>query len=178
MNTQTKNITIAGLCLALAMVLPFLTGQIPQIGSALSPMHIPVLLCGFLAGGFWGLLVGAAAPLLRFALFGMPPLMPMGIAMAFELATYGLIAGLVYRMLPGKPIHVYIALVIAMLAGRVVFGTAMYLLMKSAGNVYTMQMFLSAAFIKAVPGIILHLLLIPPIVLALKKSGFLGKGKR
>ena len=101
MNTQTKNITIAGLCLALAMVLPFLTGQIPQIGSALSPMHIPVLLCGFLAGGFWGLLVGAAAPLLRFALFGMPPLMPMGIAMAFELATYGLIAGLVYRMLPG-----------------------------------------------------------------------------
>ena len=65
-----------------------------------------------------------------------------------------------------------------MLAGRVVFGTAMYLLMKSAGNVYTMQMFLSAAFIKAVPGIILHLLLIPPIVLALKKSGFLGKGKR
>ena len=51
-------------------------------------MHIPVLLCGFLAGPLWGLLVGAVAPFLRFVLFGMPPLMPMGVAMAFELATY------------------------------------------------------------------------------------------
>lgn len=175
MNTQTKNIALAGLCLALALVLPFLTGQIPQIGSALSPMHIPVLLCGFLAGPFWGLLVGAMAPPLRFALFGMPPLMPVGVAMAFELATYGLVSGLVYQLLPKKTIHVYAALLTAMLAGRAVFGIAMYLLMKSAGNVYTWQMFLSGAFINAVPGIILHILLIPPIVLALEKSGLVHK---
>ncbi len=172
MNKQTKNIAVAGLCLALALVLPFLTGQIPQIGSALSPMHIPVLLCGFLAGPLWGLLVGAVAPFLRFVLFGMPPLMPMGVAMAFELATYGLVSGLVYQRLPKKTANVYVALLVAMLVGRFVFGIAMYLLMKSAGNTYTWQMFASGAFIKAVPGIILHVLIIPPIVLALEKSGF------
>ncbi|MBR0138522.1 MAG: ECF transporter S component [Erysipelotrichaceae bacterium] len=81
-------LTIAAMMLALAMLLPFITGQIPQIGNALSPMHIPALLCGFFCGPALGALVGFIAPLLRFALFGMPPIMPMGIAMAFELATY------------------------------------------------------------------------------------------
>ena len=87
-------------CLALCMVLPFLTGQIPQIGSALSPMHIPVLLAGFLCGSWWAMAVGAVAPLLRFALFGMPPIFPTGVAMCFELAAYGLVSGLLYARLP------------------------------------------------------------------------------
>ena len=49
-SLQTRKLTYAALFLALAMVLPFLTAQIPEIGSMLSPMHIPVLLCGFLCG--------------------------------------------------------------------------------------------------------------------------------
>ena len=92
----------AALCLALCMVLPFLTGQIPQIGSALSPMHIPVLMCGFLCAPAYAAAVGFIAPLLRFALFGMPPIFPTGVAMCFELATYGLVAGVLYRRLPKK----------------------------------------------------------------------------
>ena len=97
MNTNhvhVQKLVLAALCLALCMVLPFLTGQIPEIGSALSPMHIPVLLAGFLCGPWWALAVGAVAPVLRFALFGMPPIFPTGLAMCFELATYGLISGL------------------------------------------------------------------------------------
>ena len=104
---QTKTATPAirrmvttAVCLALCMVLPFLTGQIPQIGSALSPMHIPVLLAGFLCGPWWAMAVGAVAPLLRFALFGMPPIFPTGVAMCFELAAYGLVSGLLYARLP------------------------------------------------------------------------------
>ena len=88
-NENVRNVVNAALCLALCMVLPFLTGQIPQIGSALSPMHIPALLCGFICGWPYALVVGFAAPLLRFMLFGMPPLFPTGTAMAFELAAYG-----------------------------------------------------------------------------------------
>ena len=42
MNRTLKKLVFAALCLALCMVLPLLTGQIPQIGKALSPMHIPV----------------------------------------------------------------------------------------------------------------------------------------
>ena len=78
---QSKNqsfilkLCYAAVCLALCMVLPFLTGQIPQIGSMLSPMHIPVLLAGYLCGPWWAAAVGVIAPLLRHAIFSMPPLM-------------------------------------------------------------------------------------------------------
>ena len=89
-----RRLILAAMFLALAMVLPILTGQLQQTGNALCPMHILVLLCGFFCGPWYALAVGAIAPLLRFLLFGMPPLMPIGIAMCFELATYGFVSGL------------------------------------------------------------------------------------
>ena len=81
----------AALFLALAYVMPFLTGQIPEIGSMLCPLHIPVLLCGFICGAPWGLAVGFIAPLLRSLILGMPPFFPKAVCMAFELAAYGFI---------------------------------------------------------------------------------------
>ena len=83
-TNSTRQIVLAAMFLALCMVLPFITGQIPAIGQALSPMHIPVLIAGFVCGPLWATVIGFIAPLLRFALFGMPPIMPTGIAMAFE----------------------------------------------------------------------------------------------
>ena len=88
--------------------------------------------------------------------------------MSFELAAYGLGAGLLYRLLPHRVAGVYGALAGAMLIGRVSFGIAMFLLL---GGSYTWEAFVSGAFVTALPGIILHLLLIPPIVLALQKAG-------
>ena len=82
-------LVVAALCLALCLVLPFITGQIREIGNMLCPMHLPVLLCGFLCGWPYGLAIGFIAPLLRSVLFGMPPLFPTALAMAFELAGYG-----------------------------------------------------------------------------------------
>ena len=165
------HLTYAAACLALCMVLPFLTGQIPEIGSALCPMHIPVLLAGFLCGPWWALAVGAVAPLLRFALFGMPPLFPTGAAMCFELAAYGLVSGILYRKLPKKASHVYVALIAAMLAGRVVWGVVMVALMGLSSSAFTWAAFMAGAFVNAVPGIIVHIILIPIIVLALRKAG-------
>jgi thiamine transporter ThiT len=78
-------IVFSAMFLALCYVLPFLTGQIPEIGSMLCPMHIPVLLCGFVCGWPWGLVVGITAPLLRSFTLSMPPLFPTAICMAFEL---------------------------------------------------------------------------------------------
>ena len=178
MQTTQKNLTVrrmvaAALCLALCMVLPFLTGQIPQIGSALSPMHIPVLLAGFLCGPWWAAAVGAVAPLLRFALFGMPPIFPTGVAMCFELAGYGLVSGLLYRKLPKKAVNVYVSLLTAMLAGRVIWGIVRVLLSGVAGEPFTWAAFMAGAFVNAVPGIIVHIALIPVIVLALRKAGFI-----
>lgn len=96
MNKQTKRLVLSGMFLALCMVLPFLTGQIPKIGSALSPMHIPVLICGFACGGVYGAAVGFIAPFLRNLMFHMPPILT-AVAMAVEMAVYGLVAGLLYK---------------------------------------------------------------------------------
>ena len=174
-NQNTKNLVTAAVCLALCLVLPFLTGQIPQIGNALSPMHIPVLLAGFLCGPWWAMATGAVAPLLRFFLFHTPPLYPTGIAMCFELAAYGLVSGLLYRWLPKRPANIYVSLIAAMLAGRVVWGIARTVISGVSGEAFTWEMFMAGAFFKAVPGIIVHIVLIPLLVMALKRAGFLER---
>lgn len=172
MNKQSKIIpmVLAGLCLALCMVLPFLTGQIPQIGSMLSPMHIPVLLCGFLCGWPWALAVGLIAPPLRFLLFGMPPMFPTGVAMMAELAVYGAATGLLCRWFPRKAGYIYASLALAMLLGRLVWGLVRWALTMFGAGAFTFQAFLAGAFINAWPGILCHLLIIPPIVAALRKA--------
>ncbi len=169
-----KNLVNAALCLALCMVLPFLTGQIPQIGSALSPMHIPVLLCGFICGWPYGLAVGILAPLLRFMLFGMPPIFPTGIAMAFELASYGVVTGLLYKKLPKTIPNIYTSLIVSMLAGRVVWGIVMSIIAGVSQVQFSLQLFLAGAFLNAMPGIICHLILIPIIVVSLQKAHYIG----
>ena len=174
-NQNTKNLVTAAVCLALCLVLPFLTGQLPQIGSALSPMHIPVLLAGFLCGPWWAMAVGAVAPLLRFFLFQAPKLYPTGIAMCFELAAYGLVSGLLYRHLPRRNANIYVSLIAAMLAGRVVWGIARVVLSGVSGELFTWEMFMAGAFFKAIPGIIVHIALIPLLVMALKRAGFFGR---
>lgn len=173
MNTQNlslKKVITSGVCLALCMLLPFLTGQIPQIGSMLSPMHIPVLICGLACGWPYGLIVGLIAPILRSLLFGMPPLFPTATAMAFELAAYGAMSGLLYKLLPKKVIFLYASLVGAMLFGRIIWGIATMILLGITEGTFTFTAFLAGAFTNAIPGIICHILIIPPIVLGLKKA--------
>lgn len=169
-SLRVRRLVLAAICLALCMVLPFFTGQIPEIGSMLCPMHIPVLLCGFIAGPAWAGAVGLIAPFLRFALFGMPPLFPTGAAMCAELAAYGAISGLLYRRLPRKPMSVYAALLASMLSGRIVWGIVQYFLLGMTGAPFTWAAFIAGAFTSAIPGIILHIALIPVVVLALERA--------
>lgn len=171
MSSKNKiyKMVLAAMFLALAMVLPFLTGQIHQIGNALCPMHIPVLLCGFFCGPWYALTVGFISPLLRFVLFGMPAIMPTGIAMCFELATYGFMAGFLYKRLPKKKVFIYVALIGAMLCGRVIWGIARVVLWGVAQSEFGWAAFMSGAFLNAIPGIIVQIVLIPIIVMALQK---------
>lgn len=170
MKKNTLKLTYAALCLALALVLPFLTGQIRQIGQALSPMHIPVLLCGFLCGWPWGLVVGFIAPLLRSVLFGMPPMFPMAAAMAFELAAYGIVAGILYKRLPKTAVNIYVTLILAMICGRIVWGIARLVFAGIQGTAFTFSAFIAGAITGSIPGIVLHIVLIPLIIIALKKA--------
>lgn len=158
---------LAALFLALAYVLPFLTGQIPEIGSMLCPMHIPVLLCGFICGWPWGLAVGFAAPLLRSVTLGMPMIFPQAVCMAFELATYGAVAGMMHKLLPRKKAYIYGSLLTAMIAGRLVWGAAMFVCMGIKGGSFTLAAFLAGAVSNAVPGIVVQIVLIPVIVMLL-----------
>lgn len=155
---------LASMFLAIAYVLPFLTGQIQQIGAMLCPMHIPVLLCGFICGWPWGLAVGFIAPLLRSMTLGMPPLFPKAICMAFELATYGAVSGAMHKVLPKKKVSVYCSLLTAMLAGRLVWGAAMFICMGLKGGSFGFAAFLAGAVTNSLPGIIIQILLIPVLV--------------
>lgn len=166
------DLILAALCMALGIVLPFFTGQIPQIGGMLLPMHLPVLLCGLLCGWQYGGLVGFVLPLLRYAMFGMPPIFPTGIAMAFELAAYGIIAGYLYNHSRWQcVISLYRSLIAAMIGGRIVWGVVRVLLTGVSGEPFTWQLFLSGAFLTAIPGIILQLVFIPVLMVALGRTG-------
>ncbi len=168
-----RRAVLAAMFLALALVLPFLTGQVPQIGSALLPMHLPVLLCGFLYGWPYGLAVGALAPVLRSALFGMPPMMPQAAAMAFELAAYGVLAAVLYRLLPRRAGWIYVSLLGAMLGGRIVWGAAAAVFYRLAGLPFGWEVFAAGAFVNAIPGIVLQLVLLPAMLLALRRTKLL-----
>ena len=168
-KSNLRNLILSAMFLALAFVLPFLTGQIPQIGAMLLPMHLPVLLCGFFCGAPWGLAVGFVAPLFRSVIFGMPPMFPTALCMAFELASYGFFSGLLYRRLPRSRSSVYVSLIAAMVLGRIIWGLMMMLCMGIKGSAFGLAAFISGAITGAIPGIILQLLLIPILVIALEK---------
>ena len=168
MSKQLKYLTLSALFLALAYILPFFTGNIPQIGSMMLPMHIPVLLCGFVCGGPWGLAVGLVAPVMRSMLTGgFPPMFPTAVAMSFELAAYGFVTGIS----PSKTFAgIYTRLIAAMLCGRALWGAVMAVLTVNS-NGFTFATFIAGAFTNAIPGIILQLLTIPAVVFALQKLG-------
>ena len=169
-RNQILKMVLSAMFLALSYVMPFLTGQIPEIGAMLCPMHIPVLLCGFICGWPWGLAVGFVAPLLRSLILGMPPLFPKAFCMAFELATYGAISGLMHKLLPRKKPYVYCSLIIAMIVGRLVWGAAMFVCMGLNGGSFTFAAFLAGAITNAIPGIVVQLVLIPVLVMFLDNS--------
>lgn len=170
-SLQIRRTTYAALYLAISLVLPFLTGQIPEIGAMLCPMHIPALLCGFMCGWPWGSAVGFISPLLRSVLFGMPPMFPEAVSMAFELAVYGGMAGLLYHLLPRKKWVTYAVLLISMITGRIVWGAVRLFLMGLSGGTFTWALFLAGAVTNAIPGIILQLILIPLLVIAMDRAG-------
>ena len=165
MNTHTKKLTLSAMFLAIGIILPFFTGQVPQIGNMLLPIHFPVFLCGMICGAPYGLAIGFVLPIFRSFLFGMPMMYPMAIAMAFELAVYGVVAGWIYGRAERKnTLVVYQALLLAMVCGRVVWGMVEILLLGIGGNGFTWQMFLAGALVNAILGILLQLVLIPAIM--------------
>ena len=161
-KANVQKLIISAMFLALGMVLPFLTGQIKEVGDTLLPMHIPVMLCGLVCGYKYGFVVGLLLPFLRATTVGMPPVYPNAVWMSVELAAYGLVIGfLYYRFYKKQMWWLYCCLIISMISGRVVWGIAKTILLGMAGKAFTIQAFIVGGIIDAFPGIILQLVLVP-----------------
>lgn len=171
-HSATVRLLYSSMFLALALLLPILVGQIKPFGTALLPMHLPVMLCGFICGPYWGMAVGAAAPLLRSVIFGAPVLVPDAIAMTFELAAYAFIAGLLYKKLEKNLFLFYVELITAMVCGRLVWGLVTFVLIfLGMGNgEIGFAIIWTRTITSCIPGIILQLVVIPPIINVLKKN--------
>ena len=173
---NVKTLVIAAMCLALCWVLPLFTGNNYQLGNMLSLMHIPAILCGFVCGGPVGAIVGFIAPITRHLIFNAPPL-TTAIAMMFELSVYGLGSGLLYRLLPKKLPWLYVDLVGAILAGRIVGAAVKFII---AGIQHTSLGFgevATAMMVTTLPGTAIQLVIIPILVIALRKAGLFSNEK-
>lgn len=168
-HISTRRLVMTALCVALGVVLPQALHAVPNAGNVLLPMHIPVLLCGLCCGWSYGLGCGILTPLMSHLISGMPPAAVLP-AMVCELAAYGLISGLAAKYIrTGKrALDIYIQLISAMLIGRVVYGITNALIFRAGA--YSMEIFLTAAFVTALPGIILQLVLLPALILILEKA--------
>ncbi|MBQ6878329.1 MAG: ECF transporter S component [Oscillospiraceae bacterium] len=178
-KNMIKKLVLGAMFLSIGIVLPFFTGQIPQIGSMLLPMHIPVFLCGLICGWKYGMAIGFILPLMRSALFIMPPMFPDAVAMAFELSVYGLVVGFLYEKARWHCIKSLLrCMAAAMICGRIVWGIAMALLLGIGNEGFGFEAFIAGAFINALPGIILQFILIPGIMLALGKTHLMHFSKK
>ena len=171
MRSSVRKLVLSGLFLALGLIMPFLTGQIPSIGSMLLPMHIPVLICGFVCGWPYGLAVGFITPLLRHWIFGMPP-MPNALAMAFELAVYGFCTGLFYKLLPKKNAFIYVSLIISIFR-QDRLGHCESDNLRSDRQAVHMADICRRCCSERCSGIILQIVIIPVIIIALKRGNLL-----
>lgn len=168
MSTIKKTV-IAAVCVSLCTVFPMAFHAIPKAGLIYTPMHIPVLLCGLITGPVTGFICGLAGPLISSLLTGMPASAMLPSMMA-ELAVYGLVTGLMCSFVKfTKPsVTVYVALVTALLAGRVVGGLLKALIF-SAGS-YSLSVWFTSYFVTCLPGIIIQLIFVPAVMIALEKA--------
>ena len=167
--SAVKKSILTAVCIALCIVLPQAFHAIPNAGQIYLPMHIPVLLCGLVCGWSYGLLCGLAGPALSCLFTGMPVVAILP-AMMVECAVYGCVSGLGMGLIRTKKLYpdLYISLIAAMLLGRVVSGAAKALLF-TPGQI-TMAAWITGSFVTSLPGIVIHLALIPTVVFALMRA--------
>ena len=175
-NGDLLRLILAGILIALALVLPLLIGDVQVMNQGISPMHIPAMIAGLTCGPLWGAVVGIVSPLLRGFIFGKP-VFPVGsVPMALELSVYGAVCGALYLLQrrrgkdrPHLPM-IYLAMVVAMLLGRCAGGIGKVIVTGMQGNGYSFPTFIAAYFTGTWVGAIIHLVLVPAVVTALERA--------
>lgn len=181
-SISIKKISFFIIMLAIGWVLPLITMQIPDIGNMLCPMHIPVMICGLILGPWYGILLGFSLPLTRTLIFGMPVLFPSSISMAFELATYGLVSGLLYYYLnkinhKKLYLNLYVTLISSMIIGRIIYGIVRYLCSLFMEHRFTLNLFLTDSVLNSWPGVLIQLAMIPVLIVTVSKTHYVKEIK-
>ena len=167
--SNTEKLTFASVCLACCFLLPLLTSHAPQVNMMLCLMHFPVMVCGMMCGAPWGVAVGVSAPILRSLMFGMPLMYPDAVAMCLEMGVYGFVCGLEANDPRKSPANIFLYLILAMVAGRVVWGASMVFFALISDVSFSVELF-KAAVINTWPGIILQLMSLPPLIVFLQAT--------
>lgn len=175
-KSGTVHITVGAMLAALSIIIPqiFHFTGIPQAGSVFLPMHIPVLLSGFILGPVYGVIIGAVSPAVSFLITDMPTAERLPFMIA-ELAFYGLISGLFFHTLnfKAKKFGTVSTLLISMLCGRLAYALMLFCASEFFGIECGGAMAAVTATVTGIYGIILQLVTIPPVVYALKRSEFI-----
>lgn len=169
---SARTVATAALVCALSVILPqvfHLLGGKP-LGNAFLPMHLPVLLGGYLLNPAAAAVCGMLSPILSFLLTGMPPI-PRLFFMILELGAYGFFTSLFAHKCR---LPVFLSLPLAMLAGRAVY----FLSLVFALNILHLEISgmpsavaaLLSAVTAGIPGIILQLVAVPALLMALRKA--------
>ncbi len=174
-NKAIKQLTASAMLLAAGVLLPqiFHLAGGAAVGKIFLPMHIPVIICGFICGPLWGAAVGFICPVISSAMTGMPQMFPTGFSQMGELAVYGLAAGIMYKLIMKtrwETVNIYASLAVSMVLGRIVSGVIKLFLLMGTANPLTWNAFISAALLVSWPGIVIQLVFIPILVGVLKKS--------
>ena len=174
-----KKMCIFIVLLSLGWVFPFITAQSRELGNMLNLIHIPTLIGGMILGPWYGVLLGVITPITRSFIFGMPKLYPLAICMGLELGTYGLISGLIFKLLKNRfsikeVIALYLSLIIALLCGRIVWGVSRSIFAMFSTEIMTFKIFITSGFLVSWPGVLLQIIIIPIIYYAIKKTNLLN----
>jgi len=172
---STQKVTASALFIALGILLPLIfhmtAGQ--GAGQLFLPMHIPVFLAGFLSGPLVGVIVGFITPILSSSLTGMPILVPVALMMMFELSAFGFVSGLLYR---SREIPLYVSLICAMIVGRLIYGLLGAFALPLVGLDQIPIFYpLTTGLVTSWPGVLIQLIIIPPIVRAAENLPIFSK---
>ena len=175
--SSSQRISITGMFIALGILFPMLfhlTGG-PGLGRIFLPMHLPVLLAGFLGGPVVGLTTGVLAPGLSSLVTGMPPAPIPAIPMTFELVVYGGLAGILFRR---QHRSLMLSLIVAMLGGRIVYALLFaYILPLFGWEGAPLYAWLTGTVLPSWPGIAIQLVAVPLIVSAARHMPIFAEAK-
>jgi len=160
----SKSLIKGGVLLGLGLMLSYLFKLGGLTANLFLPIESTVFLAGFLLGPTYGLILGVLAPLLVLLSFKNITVAVM-LLMIAKLGAYGLLSGMIYR-----EFNLLTSLISAIIGGRIIFLVGLWI----AVDLFRVEELISLInkknFLIGFYGAMIQMILIPVIVVAIKKK--------